>query len=281
MKSPWARLCAGLAALLLAACAAGAAWAQPDEDSLKLQLGYDGRLLFLTVLKVELNQQVSPASHASTARISSYGILDAFKHFNIEANETGRIVQGDPEPGVFKHENHDGKRNRRVEVIWTPSDVTTVAEPQMTYMGDPPANRQQRLGAVGYLTAALRLTVAADEGPCHGTERIFNGKELSELGFANPRPVVLSELQQHLGLVNAVRCSASFKEVAGYHIKKGNARNQGLDRPIQVDFAQVGEGGPWVMARLQAQTQLGNAVIQLARVQAEGRLPRGIVQASR
>jgi hypothetical protein len=281
MKSYWGRACASAAALIVAGFAWGAARAQPDAEGLNLNLRYDGRLLFLKVLNVDLNEQVTASGHASSARISSYGILDALKHFNIDAEESGRVVNGDPEPGVFKHENHDGKRNRKVEVAWGPSDVTTVAQPEMTFMGDPPATRQQRLASVGYLTAALRLTLAAQDGPCHGSEMIFNGKELSELGFAQARQASLTENQRKLGLVNGIRCNAAFKEVAGYHRKKGRAQNQGLDRPILVDFAQIGEGGPWVLARLQSQTQLGPAVIELAHVKSQGRLPAGIVQAAR
>jgi hypothetical protein len=281
MNRHWARACAGAAALIVAGSAAGQAGAQPDAEGLKLDLGYNGKLLFLKVLDVDLSEQVTPAGHASAARISSYGILDAFKHFNIEASETGRIVRGDPQPGVFKHENHDGKRNRKVEVVWGAGDVTTASQPEMTYLGDPPATRQQRLGAVGYLTAVMRLTIAADEGPCHGGEEIFNGKELSELGFSQPRPVSLSDGQKKLGLVNGVRCNATFREIAGYKKKKGKDQNQGLDRPILVDFAQVGQDGPWVAAKLQAQTQLGSAVIELGRVHVHGKLPEGIVQASR
>jgi hypothetical protein len=151
----------------------------------------------------------------------------------------------------------------------------------MTFLGDPPATRQQRLASVGYLTAAMRLTIAAEDGPCHGAEMIFNGKELSELGFSQPRQASLTDAQRALGLVNGVRCNAAFREVAGYKKKQGKARNQGLDRPILVDFAQIGEGGPWVLTKLQTQTQLGPAVIELSKVTSQGKLPEGIVQAAR
>jgi hypothetical protein len=281
MNRHWGRVCASAAAMIVAGSAAGSASAQPGGDGLNLKLGYDGKLLFLKVLNVDLTEHVTPSGHASSARISSYGILDAFKHFNIDATESGRIVRGDPQPGVFTHQNHDGKRNRKVEVTWDGEDVATAAQPEMTFLGDPPATRQQRMESVGYLTAIMRMTVTAGEGPCRRSEMIFNGKELSELGFADPRPVELSSGQQKLGLVNGVRCKATFKEVAGYKKKKGKDQNQGLDRPIQVDFAQAGRDGPWVTAKLQAHTQLGDAVIELARITKQGRLPEGIVQASR
>jgi hypothetical protein len=280
-KQSWARALLMVAVLIVAGFSGSGARAQADAEGLKLNLRYDGKLLFIKVLSVDLNQQLTASGHASSARISSYGILDAFKHFNIDAVETGRVVHGAPQPGLFKHENHDGKRNRKVEVTWGPADVTTISEPEMTFMGDPPANRQQRLASVGYLTAAMRLTLAAEDGPCHGSEMIFNGKELSELGFSQPRQSSLTEAQRKLGLVNGVRCSAAFSEIAGYHRKKGKARNQGLDRPILVDFAQVGEGGPWVLAKLEAQTQLGPAVIELSRVQVQGRLPGAVIQAAK
>jgi hypothetical protein len=277
MTRPLAKTAAALLGLTTLTLASPAG-AQPGE--LKLDLRYDGRL-FIKVLEINLSEHITASGHGSSARIASYGILDAFKHFNIDASESGRMVHGDPEPGVFKHFNHDGKRNRQVEVTWGPGDVTTASTPTMDYLGDPPATREQRLGAVGYLTAVMRLTVAADKGPCSGSERVFNGKELSELGFADPKPVELSGSQKKLGLVNGVRCSASFREIAGYKKKKGKAQNQGLDRPIQVDFAQAGEGGPWVLAKLQAHTQLGNAVIELGQVKMDGKLPDGIVQAAR
>ncbi len=270
----------GVAALLILLGMAAPASAQPDEG-LSLRLGYDGRLLFIKVLDVSLQERITAGGHSSSARIASFGVLDAFKHFNIDAAETGRIVHGDPEPGVFHHENHDGKRNRKVEVTWTPTDVTTTATPEMTFLGDPPATREQRLSAVGYLTGTMRLTVAADQGPCTGAQRIFNGKELSELGFADPQPAEPTETEKKLGLVGPIRCKAAFREIAGYHRKTGKAKNQGLDRPIEVDFAKVGQGGPWVVARVVAHTALGAAVIELARLQMDGRLPEGIVQASR
>jgi hypothetical protein len=182
--------------------------------------------------------------------------------------------------GVFRHENRDGRDNRKAEVVWGDTDVTAKATPAWRDMGSPPATREQRLNAVGYLTAMTRLAVAADHGPCREAQRIFNGKELAELGFTDPHPTDLSDAQKKLGLVNAVRCTASFRQVAGYKAKVAK-KAYGDDRPIMVDFAQVGAAGPWVPVRLVAHTQIGPAVIELARTHVQGRLPDEVVQASR
>ena len=191
------------------------------------------------------------------------------------------MAHGQPQPGVFRHENHDGKINRKVEVTWSGQDVSTVASPELTYLGDPPASRAQRLGSVGYLTAILRLSLADDQGPCHEAQSIFNGKELSDLGFSNSRALALTEVQQKMGLTHGLRCDTVFKEVAGYHKKKGKARNQGLDKPLEADFARIGEDGPWIPFRLVASTPLGAATVDLTHINASGKLPETLAQADR
>jgi hypothetical protein len=280
MPKRWTVLGAAVAALLAASLAATGAGAQSDASGMKTTLSYDGRLLFLKVLDIQFDVAVNSSGHSSSARISSYGILAAFKKFNINATETGRIADGLPQPGVFRHENHDGKNNRKVEVVWNGQDVVTAATPEMTFLGDPPASRTQRLGSVGYLTAMLRMSMADSQGPCHGVETIFNGKELSELGFSDPRPLALNAGQQKMGLTHGLRCDTVFHEVAGYKKKKGKDRNQGLDRPIEADFARLGEDGPWVPIKMQAQTPLGPAVVELARLNVVGKLPQIALQSA-
>jgi hypothetical protein len=278
MSRHGAALGAGIAAFLAAFALATNAGAQSDAGGLKLTLNYDGRILFLKVLDIQFRAALNPGAHSSSARISSYGILAAFKKFNINATETGAVAHGQPQPGLFKHENHDGKNNRKVAVTWTAEDVDTKATPELKFLGDPPASRAQRLGSVGYLTAILRLALADNAGPCRSVETIFNGKELSELGFSQPRPITLTPAQRKLGLTHGLSCTTEFKEVAGYKKKKGKDRNQGLDRPIEADFARLGEDGPWAPFHVQAQTPLGPAVIDLASVEVSGKVPTDLVQ---
>ena len=265
--------------LALSLTAAGAA-AQPEAEGMTATLNDDGRVLFLKVLDLEFHVAATPTGHNSSARISSFGVLSAFKKFDIKAEESGPVAHGQPAPGVFRYENHDGKNNRKVEVTWDGQDVVTQSTPVLTFMGDPPATRAQKLGAVGYLTAMLRLSLADGSGPCHGAETIFNGKELSELGFTAPRAMILTDAQKQMGLTNGLRCTAVFREIAGYHKKTGKARNQGLNGGIEADFARLGEDGPWIPLKMEAQTPLGPADVELTRMSFAGKLPTGPVESA-
>jgi hypothetical protein len=115
----------------------------------------------------------------------------------------------------------------------------------------------------------MRMTLASNQAnPCGGGAHLFfDGKQLYALDFG--QGVAGGELlsnQDHLGLTNLVRCSVRYREVAGFKAKPPAQRNQGLKRAIDVTFAQVGSGGPWVMALMQADTPLGPAYVELRHV---------------
>ncbi len=263
---------------ILAATAAvltgGSAAAQPNEVStLNLTLNYDGRL-FVKVLDIGFQEQITPYGHSSSARLVSSGLLAAFRKIDLSATTQGRMVRGEPQPGQLHTENIDGKKNRKIWVTWGETDVITRSVPEITFWGDPPATQAEKLAAADPLTQLTRLILASTaQGPCQGASPYFNGKELYNLGFSNPRPAEVNGPDKRLGLVNGLRCEVVYKEVAGYKKKKEKDRNQGMNQPILVDFAQMGPGGPWVVTMLRAHTPLGTAVIDLVRVKMTGQRP--------
>lgn len=265
-------LTAGLASVgLVVMLAAAPAKAQTD-DILTLDLAYDGKL-YIKVLDIRFREQITPTRHSAEARLASSGILSAFRKIELRSTTAGPMVRGEPQPGQFMHVNLDGKKNRRVDVAWTGAKVTAHAAPTYSNWGEPPATESEKLAAADPLTQLARLMLAStQDGPCQGTTRFFNGKELYDLGFSNPQKVAVSKADAQLGLVNGLRCNAVYKEVAGFKKKTGKDANNGINRPITLDFAQVGEDGPWVITRMRAHTPLGAAVIDLARLKASGGL---------
>ncbi len=250
--STLASLAAG-AALFLAPLG-GRAQAE-DDGALRLSMGYDGRLL-IKVLDMQIEERATATGFSSSARLVSSGILALLKHINEQAASQGRIVGQDPMPGAFEFQHLSSKSKRRVRTLWTDGDVVMQATPAFDDLGHPPASRAQKLAAADPLTQLMRLTLnASRENTCGRTYHFFDGKQLYDLDFSGQRAAPPTSAEKRLGLVNHFRCDVTFREVAGFGAKPPKQRNQGLDHPINVDFAQVGPGGPWVLSSLHAKTR--------------------------
>lgn len=271
MRSSIARfaLAAAFAGALLGAAPAGA---QPPAP-LRLTLAYDGRLIF-KVLEMRFEETVGADGFDAAVRLNSSGILAAFKRFDIAATARGHDESGLQRPGEFAYVNHDGKRVRRLQVVWSHDQVAMTTTPAFSNLGDPPASAAQKLIAADPVTQLVRVTLASTRaGPCNGDSHFFDGKQYYLLDLV---PVGAGELNDHardLGLVNPIRCIVHYREIAGFKPKPPEKRNGGLKGPISVTFGQLGQNGPWVIAQLQAETPLGYANIQLRSAQLTGARP--------
>ncbi len=259
-----------LAVIAVLGLASPGAQARAAGQPLSLSLGYDGRLL-IKVLDIQIDATATDASFDTKARLQSTGILALLKHINEVTASQGRIVDGAPRPGRFDYQHLSGKSHRKVHVVWADGDVAMTATPAFGSLGDPPASREQKLAAADPLTSLLRLTLTgARETVCRQSYLFFDGKQLYALDLSNPRQAPPSDTETRLGLANHFRCDMRFREVAGFGKKPPEKRNQGLQRPVDLDFAQIGQGGPWVISRLHARTPLGWATIELKRLKLNG-----------
>ena len=262
-----------LGAGLLMAPLGGGAKAQSDDGPLSLSLGYDGRLLF-KVLDIQVEARANAQGFSATSRLVSSGVLRAFKHVDQRASAQGRLIAGAPQPGVFETQNLGGKTHRRMRVTWSASDVAMTATPPFASLGDPPATREQALAAADPMTQLMRITLSASrERTCGRSYMFFDGKQLYALDFSGPRDGEPGGREKRLGLTHLFRCDVRFREVAGFGRKPASRRNQGLDRPINLDFAEIGERGVWVLSALHAPTPLGWASIELTRMTVTGAKP--------
>lgn len=260
-----------------AGLAAAVALAVPAEaqapSKFRMNLGYDGRLV-VKVLDITISQTADNAAYNASVKLRSYGVLSAFKKIEQSASVRGRIDGGLAKPSVFTHQNHVKERARKVEARWTGADVVTVASPAYNKMGDPPASRAQRLEAVDPVTNLVRFALADSQGDfCRGTVKFYDGKQRYDLTFSGRTTAQPNAREKKLGLVNPVHCRVVYREVAGFKKKPPEKKNQGLKKPITIGFAQVGQGGPWVISSITGATPLGNAVIELQRVSTSGETP--------
>ncbi len=241
------------------------------DGEVRLSLGYDGRLL-VKVLDIEVQARADRSGFGADARLTSTGILALVKHVHQVASAEGRIVDGEPRPGTFETQNLGGKTHRKVHVVWSAGQVAMTAQPAFDNLGEPPASPQQKLSAADPLTQLMRLTLGGSrEKSCGRSYLFFDGKQLYALDFGPASDAPLSAREQRLGLSGAFHCDLRYREVAGFRKKPPSKKNQGLNRPIELEFARLGATGPLLITNLRADTPLGRASIDLARVQSGGR----------
>jgi hypothetical protein len=271
VKTKLAILSALAAALVIPGGAPSAA-ASPDQE-MRLALGYDGRLL-VKVLDIEVDARVDRTGFGAEAQLTSSGILALVKHIHQVASSQGRIEGGDARPGEFQTQNLGGKTHRKIRTIWQGGDVNMSAQPAFDSLGEPPATLQQKLAAADPLTQLMRLTVGGSrDRTCNRSYLFFDGKQLYALDFGPAEDAPLTSADQRLGLAAPFQCGVRYREVAGFKKKPPNKKNQGLNRPIQLQFARLGSEGPLLITSLKAETPLGTASIELSRLQANGHMP--------
>lgn len=259
-------------ALLCPAAAAPAIPAAPDGE-LHLSLGYDGRLL-VKVLDIEVEARSDRTGFGADAQLSSSGILALVKHIHQVASSQGRIEDGEPRPGQFETQSLGGKTHRKIHTVWSGGQVTSTAQPAFDSLGDPPASPQQKLAAADPLTQLMRLTLEGSrERSCGRSYLFFDGKQLYALDFAPAVAATPSSRELRLGLTDPFECDVRYREVAGFRKKPAARRNQGLEHPIELQFARLGPDGPLLITRLSAQTPLGRASIDLERLKESGHPP--------
>ena len=260
------------AALLLAPSLAATQDSSAD-GALRLSLGYDGWFL-VKVLDITVDERATAQGFEVSSRLISTGILAVIKHIDEVASSHGRIVGGDPKPGTFEYQHLSGKPHRKARATWLGSDVVTTSNPPFAGLGDPPATLEQKLQASDPLTTVLRLSLKGSrDSLCRNRYLFFDGKQLYALEFSNPRTVTATGPETSLGLVNPFRCSVRYRQIAGYARNPKPKTDQGPERPIEMDFAQAGDGGPWVISSVHASTPLGWATIELRRLKMSGRAP--------
>jgi hypothetical protein len=240
---------------------------------LKLALDYSGSL-YVKVLDVHVDQTIEPTAFNAAAHIKTYGLLALFRKINLNAITQGRFERGVAQPHEFSYLNTDGKKDRKVSAIWTPTDVATQSAPAFKTMGDPAATREQRLEAADPLTILTRMTVLpVGAKPCEGVSQFYDGKQRYNIEYSPKGEARPDGREQKLGIVTSLQCTVHYQEVAGFKKKPANQRGQGVASDVALGFGRMGVGGPWVVSYIRATTFLGNAEIDLVKASMSGQRP--------
>jgi len=214
-----ARLGACALGLYLAACGLATA----DEARLtaatraalgqKIELTYTVTGIGLPILSAEFTIDLARDRYEATSVIKTEGIAGLLMQSRWDTRAEGAVTPAGLRPARFRADVATSRGRGAVTVAWSGGDYRISAIPE---------NRPERVAALrgklegglpDPLTAIITTALTSVDRPCRGTQRVFDGRRIFDLGFSFDQAVEIRGAPHYNGY--AYRCSLRHVPVAG------------------------------------------------------------------
>jgi len=249
-----------LAALVLAALPAQAAASEPAP--LTISADYSASVLIFEVGEVTLNAELDAQSYRASAHVEAAGLAALFTDFEIDSEVAGQRSAAGPQPGRYAHVERTGRKRRDIAVTFEGGTARSVATPEFSSWGEPPASEADRTGVVDPMTATLLLSemVAASGGePCSGAIPVFDGKQRYNLRLsARGREQIRTRAWRGEALV----CDAFYEPISGYDPEDWPTPGE-TRHPLRMWIAPIADGRAYLPVRLHTRAGFGGVTVEL------------------
>ena len=252
---------AALAAQTAPAHAADAA--APVSVPEEITLNYSGSVWVLPVAEIAVNAIYPDGTYSASAQFESAGLLRWFDDTNIEAGVTGYRIGSSLQPYRYSHVNHASNKGRVVGIDFPDAVATPDVQPPFGSMGEPPADDEERAGALDPISAMLGLTLGMPvdtPGVCSGRLPVFDGKARYDLRFEQAGT---ERVRTRAWSGDALVCEAYLEPISGYDPGDRPSEEE-TRRPVVIYLADY--DGIYVPVRFRANTQIGSINIQATRI---------------
>ena len=89
------------------------------------------------------------------SRVRTTGLADVFVDYDMRLGASGYVSPERLQTYSYVSQNNDGKKNRRVELVYGDGDVAMTATPKFGNLGEPPASPPQKLEALDPISALI------------------------------------------------------------------------------------------------------------------------------
>jgi len=196
----------------------------------RLRLRYD--LYVSNMRAVEINQEIELAqgAYSSTMSVRSQGMAGLFMKIETDMRATGSIVDGMPVPASFKI----AQKDRRATVNWNdPNKPEAAREPEVNPRKAEAIEAALVEPAADPLTALLHQGLAGVDNVCLGTERVYNGREVTEYRFDRLDDERFDDNDVSVYRGPVVRCRMIYRLVAGF---SDRAIEKNRAEPVVITF---------------------------------------------
>lgn len=277
------KLLAGLSLLTLGATTPAIVFAQNNDAPVAnavltdVKAGQDKRFIYelkakawLFILPVTGKASFDVSLTADTYRINSQvkttGLADVFVGYDMRLSASGYVLHDGLQSYNYISQNYDGKKNRRVEMLYGADDVEMTANPVFGDLGDPAATPEQKLNALDPITGIIDIAFQPRDpaNPCGGPLELFDGRQLTRLNLNYQGE---ADIKTEAWRGKGVECYVDLERVAGY--KKGDKGKNlsGIDGPMRMYFAEV-IPGTMTMVKLVVDTEdIGTITVETSKIQ--------------
>ena len=181
---------------------------------------------------IEINQEIdlAQASYSSVMSLRSKGMAGMFMKVETDMKTTGSIVEGVPVPTSFRI----AQKDRRARVSFDHAN-----KPEAVRDPDLKPNKAEAIDAalaepaVDPLSAILQQGFAGEDQVCSGSERVYNGREVTEYRFERLDEGQFGKSDASVYRGPVIRCRLAYHMIAGFS-DKAMAKNRA--EPVIITF---------------------------------------------
>lgn len=227
--------------------------------------------LFIPITgKANFRAELLPDTYSIKGKVKTTGLADILVNYDMDLAASGYVRPDHLESYAYVSQNHDGKKDRRVEMTYGATDVAMTATPAFGNLGDPAATPAQKLDAADPLTAFIGhgfLPREADGNPCGPAMKIFDGRQLTHLKFTNAG---LKKIKTGGYKGDAYECHVTMDKIAGYDTGENDKETlTGIDGPLRMWMAPL-PNGAYMPVKIQADTdKIGTVTLQVSKMSFE------------
>lgn len=242
--------------------------AAPAREPLRINAEFSGSVLIFQVANIRVSSEIADDTYSANARFRAAGLAALFSDADIEAGVSGYNEGAHLQPWQYQHRNHASSKNRVIEINFPERVAEPNINPPFGSMGEPPANEEQRTGAIDPLTGMISMAInyRSNGGePCTGRIPVFDGKARYNLRLERQGT---DSVRNRGYRGEAIVCNAYYEPIAGYD-PEDQPTAEDIAEPVTLWLAPFADGQVYFPVRIRANAGFGGITVEARSISIE------------
>jgi hypothetical protein len=207
----------------------------------EIAISYIVEIGSMSAMRISYSAALSGKTYQSTASIKIKGLASLFSDYQMEMASSGSLDGDGLKPRQYRSKQDRKKDAKILEVKWSSDDSPAVNSIPKDKEDEDLVAPALTSGLVDPLSMLLRMTALQAGKPCQSVERVVDGREVYELGFALAAEVKLKNDNPSAYRGPAFKCTMTYTPVGGRPAVKFR-KTGGVPSKFDIWFAPVKSG---------------------------------------